>query len=36
VPQGCAFNPRCPDATEECRIKKPEMVEVEEGHFVAC
>jgi oligopeptide/dipeptide ABC transporter ATP-binding protein len=36
VPQGCAFHPRCPDATEECRTKKPEMVEVEEGHFVAC
>jgi oligopeptide/dipeptide ABC transporter ATP-binding protein len=36
VPQGCTFNPRCPDATEECRTIKPEMVEVEGGHFVAC
>jgi oligopeptide/dipeptide ABC transporter ATP-binding protein len=36
VPQGCTFNPRCPDATGECRTIKPEMVEVEEGHFVAC
>jgi oligopeptide/dipeptide ABC transporter ATP-binding protein len=36
VPQGCAFHPRCPDATEECRTIKPEMMEVEEGHFVAC
>ncbi|HMK94920.1 MAG TPA: ABC transporter ATP-binding protein [Candidatus Limnocylindrales bacterium] len=36
VPLGCTFNPRCPDATEQCRTKKPEMVEVEGGHFVAC
>jgi oligopeptide/dipeptide ABC transporter ATP-binding protein len=36
VPQGCAFHPRCPDATEECRTIKPEMAEVERGHFVAC
>jgi len=36
VPIGCSFNPRCPDATEKCRAVKPSMVEVEEGHFVAC
>jgi oligopeptide/dipeptide ABC transporter ATP-binding protein len=36
VPQGCAFHPRCPDATEKCRTIKPEMLEVEAGHFVAC
>jgi oligopeptide/dipeptide ABC transporter ATP-binding protein len=36
VPLGCAFHPRCPDATEKCRTMKPEMMEVEEGHFVAC
>jgi oligopeptide/dipeptide ABC transporter ATP-binding protein len=36
VPPGCSFNPRCPDATEKCKEIKPEMVEVEEGHFVSC
>lgn len=36
VPPGCSFNPRCPEATDKCRTARPEMVEVEEGHFVAC
>ena len=36
VPPGCSFNPRCPNATHECTTTKPEMVKVEEGHFVAC
>jgi peptide/nickel transport system ATP-binding protein len=36
VPKGCSFNPRCPDATDKCRVVTPEMVEVEEGHFVSC
>jgi len=36
VPQGCTFNPRCPDATEKCRTIRPEMMEIEEGHFVSC
>ena len=36
VPIGCSFHPRCPDATDKCRTMNPEMVEVEEGHFVAC
>ena len=36
VPSGCSFHPRCPDATENCKTMKPEMLEVEEGHFVSC
>ncbi|NJE48037.1 ABC transporter ATP-binding protein [Thermococcus sp. 9N3] len=36
VPPGCRFHPRCPFATEECRTKEPELVEVSHNHFVAC
>ena len=35
-PPGCAFNPRCPDATGQCNSEVPEMIEVEEGHFISC
>jgi len=35
-PAGCRFNPRCPLATNECREKKPELIEVKKGHFVSC
>jgi oligopeptide/dipeptide ABC transporter ATP-binding protein len=35
-PAGCIFNPRCLDAKGDCRTSRPEMVEVEKGHFVAC
>ncbi|BER91638.1 ABC transporter ATP-binding protein [Atrimonas thermophila] len=35
-PPGCAFHPRCPEATELCSSKQPEFVEVSAGHKVAC
>jgi oligopeptide transport system ATP-binding protein len=35
-PAGCRFNPRCPHATAACSEKKPELIEVKPGHFVAC
>lgn len=36
-PQGCHFNPRCPDCEESiCCLKDTKLVEVEKGHFAAC
>ncbi len=34
--KGCSFVDRCDFATEECQRVRPEMVEVEPGHFVSC
>jgi peptide/nickel transport system ATP-binding protein len=28
IPSGCAFNPRCPNAFEICRVERPELVDV--------
>jgi len=36
LPPGCAFAPRCPEATERCRAETPELVTVGEGRQVAC
>lgn len=35
-PAGCAFHPRCTQAMEICRRVRPEELEVEREHFVAC
>ena len=35
-PSGCRFHPRCPNAMDICRKEKPESIEIENGHFVAC
>ncbi len=35
-PDGCAFHPRCPYATEQCRRNAPELTEIGEGHMTAC
>lgn len=35
-PQSCAFAPRCPYASEECRRKRPEPWQVGQEHFVSC
>lgn len=35
-PQGCPFNPRCPEVMEVCQTKDPRFDPVEEGHLAAC
>jgi oligopeptide/dipeptide ABC transporter ATP-binding protein len=35
-PQGCRFHPRCSRAMDICKKEKPRMVELENGHRIAC
>jgi len=35
-PPGCRFNPRCDRAMDICRTEEPKLVDVRNGHFVAC
>ncbi len=35
-PPGCRFHPRCPYASDVCRTKEPELVEVGREHYVSC
>lgn len=36
LPQGCNFCNRCLYATQLCKEKKPQLREIEPGHFTAC
>jgi peptide/nickel transport system ATP-binding protein len=36
VPEGCSYHPRCPLATEECRVEEPGYFRIDEGHRSAC
>jgi peptide/nickel transport system ATP-binding protein len=36
LPDGCAFAPRCPRATDRCRRERPAFEEKRPGHFAAC
>ncbi len=36
LPKGCTLASRCMEAEDICFEKNPDMVEVEEGHFVKC
>ncbi len=35
-PPGCRFHPRCDYATSICKEKRPDLEELEPGHWVAC
>jgi peptide/nickel transport system ATP-binding protein len=35
-PPGCAFHPRCSEATDECRESQPVLERVGDDHYVAC
>ncbi len=35
-PKGCRFHPRCPYASEECRVREPPLIDMGNGHYVAC
>ena len=36
IPQGCAFNPRCPEVFDRCRAERPDPVDRGAGRQVAC
>jgi peptide/nickel transport system ATP-binding protein len=35
-PTGCRFHPRCPYASEQCRIEQPPFIYIGQNHQVAC
>lgn len=36
LPKGCPFNPRCKYAEEICHLTRPELTEIEQGHYARC
>jgi peptide/nickel transport system ATP-binding protein len=36
IPQGCAFNLRCPHATDKCFTKRPELMTTDGASMAAC
>jgi peptide/nickel transport system ATP-binding protein/oligopeptide transport system ATP-binding protein len=36
TPRGCPFHPRCKYCFEKCTKKLPELIEIENNHFVRC
>ena len=36
IPQGCAFNPRCPRVMPHCRTDRPDLITRGQGRQVSC
>ena len=36
LPNGCAFHPRCPFASDRCHVDTPELAQVGDNHLAAC
>lgn len=35
-PSGCTFRTRCPSVHDRCFVERPDLIEIEQDHFVAC
>ena len=35
-PQGCGFNPRCEFAMDQCRVRVPDVIDINHAHSVRC
>jgi oligopeptide/dipeptide ABC transporter ATP-binding protein len=35
-PSGCHFHPRCPIAEARCKVERPQLREIRNGHLVSC
>ena len=36
LPVGCPFQSRCEKCADICRSEKPQLIKIDEGHYVAC
>ncbi|QOJ78938.1 ABC transporter ATP-binding protein [Infirmifilum lucidum] len=36
IPSGCRLHPRCPFASQKCRVEEPSLLDAGNGHLVAC
>ncbi|MBS6762822.1 MAG: ABC transporter ATP-binding protein [Clostridium sp.] len=36
LPQGCKFHPRCSECIERCKVQRPEMIRLNDNHYVQC
>jgi len=35
-PPGCRFHTRCPVAIDRCKVEEPPLIDLDQGHWVAC